>query len=56
MRSPGGLCLSHCNLLKNSVTSGVVLKVNNVYLDANLYLNVLVDLTGVKTFMHKVFI
>ena len=28
MRSPGGSCFPLCNLLKNSVTSGVILKVN----------------------------
>ena len=48
--------MSLCNLLKNSVTSDVILKVNKVYLDANLYLNLSLDLTGVETFMHKVFI
>ena len=28
MMSPGGSCFPLCNLLKNSVTSGVILKVN----------------------------
>ena len=28
MRSPGGSCFPLCNLLKNSVISGVILKVN----------------------------
>ena len=28
MRSPGGSCFPLCNLLKNSVTSGVIFKVN----------------------------
>ena len=28
MRSPGGSCFPLCNLLKNSVTSGVISKVN----------------------------
>ena len=50
-------CFPLCNLLKYSVTSGVILKVNmSLYLDANYYLHVLVDLNGVETFIHKVFI
>ena len=56
MRSPGGSCFPLCNLLKNSVTSGVILKVNMSLFGCKFFLYVLIDLKSVETFIHKVFI
>ena len=39
MRSPGGSCFPLCNLLKNSVTSGVILKVNMSLFGCKLFLS-----------------
>ena len=52
MRSPGGSYFPLCNVLKNSVTSGVILKVNMSLFGCDFYLHLLVDLTGVETFMN----
>ena len=37
MRSPGGSCFPLCNLLKNSVTSGVIIKVNMSLFGSKLF-------------------
>ena len=51
MRSPGGSCFPLCNLLKNSVTSDVILK-DNMF----IWMQIIINLNSVETFIHKVFI
>ena len=43
MRSPDGSCFSLYNLLKNSLTYSVIIKVNMSFLDANFNLHLLED-------------